>query len=102
MCPVHWGFKNQRTAHAVPIVDILCRVGISVCLIVTASTDKGGLLAIPEGPTAMAALTRVGRRYFCYGHPSEQSLVGDKVLRLEERPVVPILACKGWRLLWWY
>ena len=45
----YWSLKNQRTAPAVPIADILCRVGISVCVIVTASACKGVLLAIPKG-----------------------------------------------------
>jgi hypothetical protein len=61
MCPVRWSLKNQRTAHAVPIADILRRVGISVCLVVTARAGKRIFLALAERTTAVTALTRIGR-----------------------------------------
>ena len=40
----------------------------------------------------MTALAGVRRRHFLNRHTGQVCLVGDEVLQLEERPVVPILS----------
>jgi hypothetical protein len=62
MRPVRWSLKNQRTAPAVPVADILCRIGIGVCVITTARTDKAMPLACAQGATAMTTLAGIRRR----------------------------------------
>ena len=56
MCPVRWSLKNQRTAQAVPIADILRCVGISVCMIVASWAEQRMLFSRAECPAAMTAL----------------------------------------------
>jgi hypothetical protein len=92
MCPVRWSLKNQRTAQAVPIADILRCVGISVCMIVASWAEQRMFFSRAECPAAMTALAGVRRRHFLNRHTGQVCLVGDEVLQLEERPVVPILS----------
>jgi hypothetical protein len=92
MCPVRWSLKNQRTAQAVPIADILRCVGISVCMIVASWAEQRMLFSRAECPAAVTARAGVRRRHFLNRHTGQVCLVGDDVLQLEERPVVPILS----------
>jgi hypothetical protein len=64
MCPVRWSLKNQRTAQPLPVADILWRVGIGVCVIIAARTDKAMLFPLAERSAAMTALARIRRRHF--------------------------------------
>jgi hypothetical protein len=92
MCPVRWNLKNQRTAPTMPIADILCRVGISMGMVVAARTEKAALLPGAQCPAAMAALARIRHRHFLYWDTSQARFVGDELLQLEKRPVVAVLA----------
>src|SRR3989442_7619141 len=58
MYPVRWSLKNQRTAQAVPIADILRRVGIGVCVVVAAPAEERLLLPHAEGAAPMTTLER--------------------------------------------
>jgi hypothetical protein len=92
MCPVRWNLKNQRTAQPLPVVDILRRVGISVCVIVAAGAHKAVALAGPKPATAMTALAGIRCRNFFDRHTDQVGFVGDKGLQLEARPVVTVRA----------
>src|SRR5712691_10762095 len=97
MRPVHWSLKNQWTAHAVPVADILCGVGISVCLPATACAVVGMFLAWIQLSAAMAGFRGIGRWNLFYRDTSPLRLVDNELLQLIERPIVPILPCIRFR-----
>jgi hypothetical protein len=51
------------------------------------------LLALAKSTAAMTALARIRRRHLCNGHTNQMGFIGDEVLQLAERPIVPILSC---------
>ena len=59
----------------------------------TASACQGMLLAMPKGPTTMAALACIRRRHFLNHRTSEIGFVGDALFQLEKRPIVPVVPC---------
>ena len=91
MCPVHWSLKRQWTAQPLPVADILCRVGISVCVVVTTSASKAMRLAMPKSPAPMTALAGIRRRNLLNRHTSQMGFVSDELFQLEEWPIVPVL-----------
>jgi hypothetical protein len=93
MRPVHWSLKNQWTAHAIPVTDILCRVGISMRVVGAAWAEKRVLLPRTECATMMTTHTRIGCWHVLHHNTSYLCLVGDELLQLEERPGVPVLPC---------
>src|SRR5262249_47973406 len=92
MCPVRWSLKNQRTAQAVPIANLLRCVAISVCMIVAPGAEHGIFFPRAESPAGRPVFPGVLRRHFLNRHTGQVCLVGDEVLQLEERPVVSILS----------
>jgi len=97
MCPVRWSLKNQWTAPAVPVADILRCVGIGVCVVSAAWTEKCVLFPRAECAAMMTALARIGRRHLLNSHTSQVGFVGDILFQLEERPIVPVLPCVRFR-----
>ena len=83
MRPVHWSLKNQWTAPAEPIADILRRVGISVCVPATPRAPVCMLLARIQLPTAVAAFRGVGRRHLLNHDTGHMGLVGDELFQLK-------------------
>jgi hypothetical protein len=75
MCPIPWGLKNQRTAPAEPIANILRRVGISMGRSTTPYTTVDMLFTRVDLPAVMTAFRGVGRRCLLHYHPGQLSLV---------------------------
>ncbi len=99
MCPVRRSLKNQRTAPAQPIADMLRGIGIGVGMVGTAWTGKRLLLARAQRATAVTTLAGRGRRHVLHGDASELRLIGDVLFSLQERPIVPVLPCVSLRCL---
>lgn len=92
MCPVRWSLKNQRTAPAQPIADVLRGIGVGVCVIVAAVADKRMFLARTQRATAMTTFAGIGRWNFLHSDTSELCFIENKRFQLEERPIVPVLS----------
>ena len=71
MCPVRWSLKNQRTAPAQPIADILRGIGIGVCMVVAALAGKRMFLARAQRATVVTTFTGVGSGHFLHRDTSK-------------------------------